>query len=125
MLLDLFQGKNTKGQHRFGTTDSDTLHLVVDLRDGGVVLLVRVRVHALGVEVADAVVGLDDAAELAVAGVVEAGVRGEDEELAGLLPPADLLLAHDGLHDGVEAALGGVEVTGHLGALDLALFSGN
>lgn len=98
---------------------------MVDLRDGGIVLLVGVRVDALGVEMADAVVGLDDAAELAVAGVVEAGVGREDEELAGLLPPADLLLAHDGLHDGVEAALGGVEVAGDLGALDLALSLGN
>ncbi len=36
-------------------------------------------VHSFAVEVAEAVVGLDDAAQLAVAGVVEAGVGGEDQ----------------------------------------------
>ena len=42
-------------------------------------------VGPLGVEVADAVVGLDDAAQLAVAGVVEAGVRREHQQLPRLL----------------------------------------
>ena len=42
------------------------------------------RVSALGVHVADAVVGLHDAAELAVSGVVEPGVRREHEKLARL-----------------------------------------
>ena len=57
---------------------------MVNVRDGGVVLQDGVRVRPLGVEVADAVVGLDDAAQLAVAGVVEAGVRREHEELPRL-----------------------------------------
>ena len=58
--------------------------LVVNVRDGGVVLQNGVRVRPLGVEVADAVVGFHDAAELAVPRVVEAGVRREHEELPRL-----------------------------------------
>ena len=58
--------------------------LVVNVRDGGVVLQDGVRVRPLGVEVADTVVGLHDAAELAVPGVVEAGVRREHEQLPRL-----------------------------------------
>lgn len=58
--------------------------LVVNVRDGGVVLQNGVRVRPLGVEVTDAVVGFHDAAELAVPRVVEAGVRREHEELPRL-----------------------------------------
>ncbi len=47
-------------------------------------------VHTLAVEVAEAVVGLDDAAQLAVAGVVEAGVGGEHQKTTSLVSPADL-----------------------------------
>ena len=38
-----------------------------------------------------------------------------------LVPPSDLVLADDGLHDGVEAALGRVQVAGHLRPLHLTL----
>ena len=65
-------------------------YLVVDLRHRGVILDGGVGVDALGVEVAKAVVGLDDASELAVAGVVEPGVRGEDQQPSGLVTPSDL-----------------------------------
>lgn len=51
--------------------------------------------------------------------IVESCVRGEHEESSCLVPPPDHVLAHDGLHDGVEAALRRVEVTRHLGPLHL------
>lgn len=47
---------------------------------------------------------------------MEAGVGGEDEELPGVLSPSDHVLADHGLHDGVEASLGRVQVAGHVGA---------
>ena len=50
---------------------------------------------------------------------MESGVCGEDEKPPGLVPPADDVLARDGLHDGVEAALGRVQVTRHLGPFHL------
>ena len=63
---------------------------MVDLRHRGVVLDGGVGVDALGVEVANAVVGFDDAAEFPVSGVVEAGVGREDQQPPGLVTPADL-----------------------------------
>ena len=78
-------------------------------------------VDALAVHVAVAIIGLDDAAQLAVAGVVEASVRGEDEELPGLVAPPDLVLADDGLHDGVKAAFRRVKISRNLGTLHFAL----
>jgi hypothetical protein len=56
-----------------------------------------VRVVSLGVHVTEAVVGLDDAAQFPVARVMEAGVGGEDEKLSRLFPPANVVLADDGL----------------------------
>uniref|UniRef100_A0A182UYV4 Uncharacterized protein n=1 Tax=Anopheles merus TaxID=30066 RepID=A0A182UYV4_ANOME len=73
------------------------------------------------VQVALAVVRRDHAAELAVAGIVEAGVGREQQQSAGLLPPADLLPAHDRLHDCVEATLRRVQIAGHVRALHLLL----
>uniref|UniRef100_A0A8W7PYL6 Uncharacterized protein n=1 Tax=Anopheles coluzzii TaxID=1518534 RepID=A0A8W7PYL6_ANOCL len=73
------------------------------------------------VQVALAIVRRDHAAELAVAGIVEAGVGREQQQPAGLLPPADLLPAHDRLHDRVEATLRRVQIAGHVRALHLLL----
>lgn len=57
----------------------------------------------------------------AVPGVVEGGVRGEDQEATGAVAPADPILAHNGLHDGVKAALGRVQVARHGRSLHLGL----
>lgn len=54
-------------------------YLVIDLRNWWIILDGWMGVHSFAVEVAEAVVGLDDAAQLAVTGVVEAGVGGEDQ----------------------------------------------
>lgn len=58
---------------------------------------------------------------LAVARVMEAGVSREDEETTGLVTPADLIAAHDCLHDGVEATFRGVQIAGHGRVLHLHL----
>ena len=107
-------------RHREDQVDAVLLDLVVDLADGGVVQYGGVGVHALAVHVALPVIRRHDAAELAVTRVVEARVCGEDEQPTSLVPPPDVVLADDGLHDGVEAALGSVEVAGDLGLVDLA-----
>lgn len=62
-----------------------------------------------------AVVGLDDTAEFAVAGVVEACVGREEQELTSLLSPTYLIPAHDCLHYSVEAALRSVQVSRYWG----------
>lgn len=121
VALQLLVDGELIGGDREDNVDGVLLDLLVDLRNTGVVLQHRVGVHALGVEMALAVVGGDHSTELAVAGVVEAGVRGEDQEATGLLAPADLLPAGDGLHDGVEATLGCVQVAGYGGILYLVL----
>lgn len=64
-----------------------------------------------------AIVRLDDATQFAVARIMEAGVGGVDQQLSRLFTPADCLLAHDRLHDGVEAALGCVQVARNLRAV--------
>lgn len=53
---------------------------------------------------------------LPIPGVMEPCIRGEHEQTAHLVAPADLLLAHDGLHDRVEPALWCVQVAGYVGA---------
>ena len=60
-------------------------------------------------------------AHLAISGVVEPGVRREDQQAAGVAAPRDLLLAHDRLHDGVKAALRSVQVARDLGVAHLPL----
>ena len=59
--------------------------------------------------------------DLSVPGVMESGVRGEDQQPAGVAAPGDLLLTDDRLHDGVETALRSVQVTRHFGRLHLRL----
>ena len=66
---------------------------VVDLAYRRIVLLEAMRVASTGrVQVTRAVIRLHDASQLAVAGVVEAGVSGEDDEFARRWAPADFLL---------------------------------
>lgn len=121
VALELLVDGELVGGHGEDDVDGILLDLLVDLRNTGVVLQHRVRVHALGVQMALAVIGGDHSTELAVTGIVEASVRGEDQEASGLLTPTDLLPAGDGLHDGVEATLGCVQVTGYGGILYLVL----
>ena len=52
-------------------------------------------VNSFAIEVTEAVVGLDDAAQLAVAGVVEARVGGEHQKSTSLVSPTNLRLKTD------------------------------
>ena len=50
---------------------------------------------------------------------MKAGIRAEYQQPPGLVSPPDDVLAHDCLHDGVEATLWGVQITRNLGPLHL------
>ncbi len=52
---------------------------------------------------------------------MESSVGGEDQQPSGLVAPADLVLADDGLHDRIEPALGGVQVARDLSLFDFSL----
>ena len=73
------------------------------------------------VEVAAAVVRFNDTAKFTVAGEMETRVRGKKQQLASFLSPLDLVPADDRLHYGVEAAFGGVQVTGDRSVSDFLL----
>ncbi|KAF9410969.1 hypothetical protein HW555_010101 [Spodoptera exigua] len=51
---------------------------------------------------------------LSVASIMETSVCGENKKSPSLVSPADLLLAHHGLHDRVEPSFGGVQVARHV-----------
>ena len=55
---------------------------------------------------------------------MEARIGGEKEQMPGVVSPPDLFLTLDDLHDGVETALRGVQVTRHGGAAHLILERG-
>jgi hypothetical protein len=59
---------------------------------------------------------------LAIAGVVEARVGGENEKTPGVGPPPDLVRANNRLHDGVEPTFRRVQVARHLGIAHFRLF---
>nr|CAD7599362.1 unnamed protein product [Timema genevievae] len=48
-------------------------------------------------------------------------VSGKHEQVSGLRSPANLLVAHHGLHDGIETSLGSVQIPGHGGFLNFTL----
>ena len=52
-------------------------------------------VNSFSIEVAEAVIRLDDAAQLAVAGVVEARVGGEHQKSTSLVSPTNLRFKTD------------------------------
>jgi len=62
---------------------------------------------------AETIVRFDDTAQFAITRVMEAGVRGENEQSARLLAPTYLISADYRLHDRVETTLRSIQVAGH------------
>lgn len=58
---------------------------------------------------------------LSIPSIMESSICGEEKEPPSLFPPLDLLLTHNGLHDGIKATLRSVQVPGHWCLLDLLL----
>ena len=52
---------------------------------------------AVGIQVAEAIVGFHDSAQFSVAGVVKLGVGGEEDEFTRPFPPIDFVVTNDGL----------------------------
>ena len=53
---------------------------------------------------------------------METSVRGEDQKSTGAISPRDLVLADNGLHDGVESSFGSVQVARYGSPLHFSLW---